>query len=204
MSLFNWLFGGPARPVNDTRILHWADEEYARGVYPLMLICGPVPGVNLKVGETIQACVPNTTLMEPRAVRRYQAGSRGVSIRVMKGLSFRVGGYAGQSESHEELRSIDVGTLVLTNERLLFVGSKRTTNIRLADLVTVEAYADALRISRQGKAKPEFYALDLNQRLVSGSGAGLPIHHAMIKVAIEAASQVDSMPEDQFYIEQTA
>jgi hypothetical protein len=159
----------------------------------------PLPGVNLKTNEKVLACVPNTTLMAPRSVRRYHAGSRGVSIRVMKGVSFRVGAMAGHSESHEVLRDIDVGTLILTSERLIFAGSVRTTNVQLADLLTVQLYSDAISVSHRRKEKPEFYALDCNQRLIGGSGQGLRIQHGVIKVAIEQAANNDSAPDDQFY-----
>jgi hypothetical protein len=128
--------------------------------------------------------------VEPHSVRTYRAGSPGISIRVVKGLSLRLGGIAGRSENHEELRALDVGTLILTSKRLIFIGSVRTKNIPLADVLGLEAYTDALRVSHVGNSKPEVYVLDPGLRLTSssGSGQGLPIRHEMLKVAIEQAA----------------
>ena len=50
----------------------------------------------------------------------------------------------GRSESHEVLRSLDVGTLILTSERLIFFGSVNDNDIPLADLLELEAYTDPL------------------------------------------------------------
>lgn len=79
----------------------------------------------LKKKEEIQLALPNVSLLEPRAVRTGAYG--GPSFRVAKGVYFRVGGV--RSESHEELRNIDQGTLTLTNKRVVFSGTKRTINI---------------------------------------------------------------------------
>src|SRR5262245_46778957 len=85
----------------------WANDQRARGTQ-IELFCGPSPAINLEAGEAVYACLPGITLMEPHSVRTYRAGSNGVSIRVAKGLSFRLGGMAGRSENHEELRSLDI------------------------------------------------------------------------------------------------
>jgi hypothetical protein len=174
--------------------LQWASDQRVRGIQ-IELFCGPGPAINLEAGEAVFACLPGTELMEPHSVRTYRAGSRGVSIRVAKGLSFRLGGMAGRSESHEELSMLDRGTLILTSKRLIFIGSVRTKNIPLSDLLGLEAHTDALRVNHVGNSKPEVYVLDLRLRLTSssGSGQGLPIRHDMLRAAIEQAA--NSQPE---------
>jgi len=93
------------------------------------------------------------TLMEPRAVSQTRGGYAGPTIRVAKGVSFRMGSVAARSESHEELRNIDKGTLVLTNKRLIFMGSKRTTNIDLRKIISITAYKDGIASQRENKQK---------------------------------------------------
>ena len=95
----------------------------------------------------------------------------------------------GRSESHEMLRSLDVGTLLLTSERLIFYGSVKDEDIPLADLLELEAYPDALLVVHSRKSKPEFYSLDLDElRIRTGCGEGLPIRHDILKRAIEQAA----------------
>ena len=76
--------------------------------------------------------LPNVSLHEPRSVTRGAYG--GPSIHVAKGLTLRVGGF--QAQSHEELKAIDSGALVLTTKRLCFAGRLRSIEVplRQADL----------------------------------------------------------------------
>ena len=122
----------------------------------------PAEGVDaslmLKAGEKAFFSLPNITLREPRAVSNGVYG--GPSIHIAKGVTIRTGAF--QSQSHEELEDIDQGTLVLTNKRLVFAGSKRSVETVLAKLISVDAYSDAVAIRREGKEKTEFY-LGLDQ-----------------------------------------
>jgi hypothetical protein len=56
--------------------------------------------------------------------------------------------HASQSESSDELRNIDEGTLVLTTKRLAFLGSLRTSNVKLDDIISVQSFADGVQIHR--------------------------------------------------------
>ena len=88
-------------------------------------------------------------LLETRAVRESKGGFGG--IRIMKGVT--VGRYAGKSESHQEWRVIDSGSLTLTNKKITFDGSKGNRNLSLADIVGCEATLSSIRISLDGKSK---------------------------------------------------
>ncbi len=97
-----------------------------------------------------------------------------------------------QSEDHEVPRSLDVGTLILTSERLIFLGSVKTNDIPLADLLGLEVHTDSLQVIYSRKSKPEFYSLNLELRIRTGCGRGLPIRHDMLKRAIEQAASMGS------------
>ena len=117
----------------------------------------PAEGVDaslmLKAGEKAFFSLPDITLREPRSVSNGVYG--GPSIHIAKGVTIRAGAF--QAQSHEELKDIDQGTLVLTNKRLVFAGSKRSVEPVLAKLISVDAYSDAVAIRREGKEKTEFY-----------------------------------------------
>ena len=107
----------------------------------------------LKKNEELQLVLPNVSLLEPRVVR--SGGYGGPSLRVAKGVYFRLGGF--RAESHEELRSIDQGILTLTNKRLVFSGAKRTINIDLRKIVSIEPYSDGIALRREGKEKTQYF-----------------------------------------------
>jgi hypothetical protein len=112
----------------------------------------------LKKKEELIFALPNISLLEPRAVRT--GGYGGPSVRLAKGLYFRVGGF--KAESHEEVRNIDQGTLTLTNKRLVFSGTKRTININLDKVISVEPYSDGIALRRSGKEKTQYFT-NINQ-----------------------------------------
>lgn len=147
----------------------------------------PCP-VILKKNEEPSIILQNISLHEPRAVRQTYGGYSGSSIRVAKGVSFRLGNVAAKSESHEELRNIDQGTLVLTNKRLIFLGSKRTTNIDLRKIVAIEAYKDGIESQRENKQKAEYFIGTDNSNMtftINGRSNTLPVTGVVLKAAIQ-------------------
>lgn len=94
-------------------------------------------------------------MQEPRAVRVSRGGYGGTSIRIAKGITLHTGGTRGRSESHDEIRNIDNGKLLITNKRIMFLGSNRTTNIDINKIVSIEDYLDGIKIQRSNKQKPE-------------------------------------------------
>lgn len=107
----------------------------------------------LKKNEKIELILPNLSLMEPRRVTT--GGYGGPSMRVAKGLYFRVGAFRAQS--HEEIKEIDNGLLALTNKRLVFLGDKRNANIDLKKIVAVEPYKDGIAVVTERRKRPQYF-----------------------------------------------
>ncbi len=91
-------------------------------------------------------------MKEERAVRHASFGR----VRVAKGIY--VGGSRG--ESHGELRTIDSGDLLLTNQRLIFNGNMRNIEYKLDKIVSVQEYADGVEIGSTSRKKVQVYIVD--------------------------------------------
>ncbi|MHA1309032.1 MAG: hypothetical protein ACTSQN_17310 [Candidatus Heimdallarchaeota archaeon] len=115
------------------------------------------PPVLMKKNETAFIVLRNINLYEERTKQQYVGGSRGVSFRVAKGVSFRVGGFKGQRIPVTEQKHIDTGDLVVTNKRVIFSGFNKNSSFPLTKLLNVEEYSDGISISREGKQKKEYY-----------------------------------------------
>ncbi len=98
----------------------------------------------------------HSTFAEPRAVRR-STGS-GVGFRVMKGVY--MGGYSGRSESNQEWKLIDNGTLTLTNHRLIFRGTKENKMIPLNKILSITNTLESIEIAIDGKAKAVAFSVE--------------------------------------------
>jgi hypothetical protein len=166
----------------------WLREHRSRGL-PIEMICGSIPA-GFDVDEGVLCVLPGIDLLEPRAVRRSIRSGRSVyggpTIRLARGLSFRFGasGSTGtsESESFDELRQIDHGTLILTTKRLAFLGSLRTNSSSLDDLIGVKDFTGGIQVHRERKQKAETYLLT-HPLIIDG----LVITGAMIQLAIEMA-----------------
>jgi Protein of unknown function (DUF2510) len=83
-----------------------------------------------KPGEIVHAAM-TVDLMKEVAIREMRGGCSGVSIRVMKGVSYRV----GQVRAHSvvvgtQLQVQDTGTLAITSNRAVFIGRQKTLEFR--------------------------------------------------------------------------
>jgi len=122
----------------------------------------------LKKGEDLKATIPHVSLKEPRSVRVSSGGYGGPSFRIAKGFYFRVGSFGSRSVSHEEIKIIDEGTLILTNKRIVFIGQKRTLNIKLDKIISIEPYSDGIALRREGKEKTQYFIWHKNNINIDG------------------------------------
>lgn len=104
------------------------------------------------------------TLIEEKVVRgRYRGGSSGVSFRIMKGVSFRVGAHRGTFNSETDLVPVSGGELILTNKRIIFQGDQKSFATKLDKVLNIQLFNNGLRFSETNKSK---------QRIVKFAGNG--------------------------------
>ncbi|WP_290660324.1 hypothetical protein [Ignavibacterium sp.] len=88
------------------------------------------------------------SLIENKVIsRRYEGGSRGVSIRIAKGLSYRIGAHRGQLVSERALVPVSSGEFIITNKRLIFRGDLKSFSIKLDKLLNLEFEDNILNLS---------------------------------------------------------
>lgn len=119
---------------------------------------GSLPIV-LKRGEAIQWLFNNVALQEPRTRVSYEGGSRGVSVRVMKGVSYRVGSYKGRRVDTTEVVTVGHGEFAVSNSAVYFLCPPKTRKTTLSSIVSVDAYDDGIVIS-PSRGKQQIYLLD--------------------------------------------
>jgi hypothetical protein len=118
-------------------------------------------GLNLKRGEYVVWFFGGVTFLQFRTKTHYVGRSHGVSLRVMKGVYYRVGASRGEPVTSENLTQVDIGMLVVTQRTAYFKGPMRTVSIPTAKILSVDAYSDGISITRDAvNAKPQFFKLD--------------------------------------------
>ena len=177
--------GGMSNALQRTSDLnHWlADAREGKVTFT-----EPASPVILKKNEKAVLVLQNIAFWEPRAVRQTVGGYAGPTIHVAKGVSFRVGGMQARSESHEELRQIDRGVLTLTTRRIVFAGGKRTINIDLRKILSIEPYKDGIASQRENKQKTEYFLNTDKSSLnitAQGNHYNLPVNGVVLKAIVE-------------------
>ena len=97
------------------------------------------------------------TLCRYRTRTQYVGSSQGFSIPLGHGLRYRVSSYRGHPIQVESLTTVDEGSLVVTNQRLVFLGKKRDVSSAIAKLLQIEAFSNGLAIGREGKETRDIF-----------------------------------------------
>lgn len=111
----------------------------------------------LKRGEKAAIVVP-ATFARRQSRRQWVGGSQGFSFPIgHTGIRYRVGSFHGHPIEQQVLGHLDTGKLVLTNQRIAFIGQLKSTTIPFAKLLHVECYSDAVALFLEGRENPDFY-----------------------------------------------
>ena len=113
----------------------------------------------LKRGE--RACtVVSATLARQQTRRQWVGGSQGFSFPIgHTGIRYRVGSFHGHPIEQQSLARLDTGALVVTNQRLAFIGRVKSTSVPFAKLLHVQCYSDSLAVFQEGRENPDFYLI---------------------------------------------
>lgn len=114
--------------------------------------------VNLQRGEAIVWACANTAYLEDRTRREYRGISHGISVRIVSGLYYRVGGFKGRPVERTEREHIDDGWFVVTDQNLYFSGPRKSVRVPYPKIVSIEPYSDGIAIMRDSAtAKPQVF-----------------------------------------------
>ena len=108
----------------------------------------------IKKNEVLIFEIPGISLCEERTVKT-KGSHQGFSIRVMKGVSYRFGDF--EAASQKQVVELDVGTLTLTNKRLIFSGSTNSVDYSISKINRIESLETGVSISRAGKVRVEYF-----------------------------------------------
>jgi len=113
---------------------------------------------NFQKNEQLIYLFPTVEYLEDRTRTQYFGGYQGVSVRVMKGVYYRVGGFRGNPVGRTERLHVDSGPLAVTTKHLYFGGPRKSFRVRHDKIVTFIPYTDGVGIIRDAAtAKPQVF-----------------------------------------------
>ena len=133
-------------------------RDVLNGIIPQRItIDGSVP-INFQKGEQVVWVFVNSHYLEDKTRRQYVGGSRGVSVRIMKGVYYRMGAFKGHTVENTERVHIDTGFFAITNKNIYFAGSHKGLRVPYSKIVSFEPFSDGIGIMRDAaSAKPQIF-----------------------------------------------
>jgi hypothetical protein len=125
-------------------------NEIQQGNMPLVTVANLV----LQKGEKAYWIEPVIMAEEKVISRRYQGGSQGMSFRIMKGVSYRVGGHRGNITSETGVVAVSEGEMVITSKRVVFRGDKKSFATKLQNILDIQLFTNGFQFSENNKSKP--------------------------------------------------
>jgi len=113
--------------------------------------------LELKKGELAYFACP-AVLARIQSHTQFVGSSSGFSFPIgHTGIRYRVGSFRGHPVQQQSLTRLDTGTLVVTNQRLAYVGRSKSVAIQLTKVMHIEAYTDAVAILHEGNENADYF-----------------------------------------------
>ena len=123
---------------------------------PRITIAGDFPFM-LGKAENLVWLFRNITLHQQKVKREHVGGTRGVSVRIMKGVYYRTGGFKGHTVETSYMQRIGVGSVCLTDKHLYFSCPEKSLKIPYSKILSVESFSNGVSIQKYGaNDKPIF------------------------------------------------
>jgi hypothetical protein len=133
-------------------------RDVLSGIVPERYTVAESLPINLQRGEKVVWAFAKSEYWEDKTKRTYQGGSRGVSVRVMKGVYYRVGAFKGAPVFSTERVLVDSGLVVVTNKHIYFVGPAKSLRVSYAKIVSFLPFDDGVGVVRDAQtAKPQIF-----------------------------------------------
>jgi hypothetical protein len=123
------------------------------------------PEIKLQRGETCHAffaCTQSEIRTHTKSIR-YSGPT--ASIRIMKGVRWRIGQVAVERVTRDVLTQLDAGMLYVTNKRLLFDGHRKNSVINLTKVVRFTLFRDGIRIEKDS-GRDQYFIGDADLEVV--------------------------------------
>lgn len=113
---------------------------------------------NFQKGEQLVWAFSPVKYYEVRTRRSYVGGYQGMSVRVARGVYYRVGGFRGNPVDTSEAVHADTGILGVTQKHLYFAGQAKSFRVRYDKVVSFTPYSDGIALQRDAAtAKPQAF-----------------------------------------------
>jgi hypothetical protein len=128
---------------------------------PKITIGGDFPFM-LNKNENIVWLFRNITLHQQKVQREYVGRSRGISVRVMKGVYYRTGGFKGHPIETTIMQKIGTGSVCFTDKHIYFHSPEKSLKIPYSKILSVDSYSNGIGLQKDGANDKPIFLEGLN------------------------------------------
>jgi hypothetical protein len=133
----------------------------------------PSPSMICKKNEIVHL-ETGAHLLKEHLLREYRGGYSGFSFRIMKGVSYHVGGSRGHSVVvGKEIVADDVGTLAVSSQRIVFMGRKATMEIPFTKLVNMQVFTDGIQFHASNRKTAPLFRVQNGEVVAAFTNAAI-------------------------------
>ena len=100
--------------------------------------------------ESALWCYNHVTMYQEKIRREYVGRSSGYSFRLMKGVTYRTGGFKGHPVETSYMENMGIGSLYITNKNIIFKGQTRSLRVPYTKIIGINPYSDGMEVQRDG------------------------------------------------------
>jgi hypothetical protein len=150
--------GDLAMTLAKATLLRVLDEGYLEQVIAAR---GSPPHMHFQSGEGSLWTFGNVAYYTSKSKTEYVGGSQAISVRLAKGVYYRIGATKGEAIRTDYLSKVADGSVTISNKAIYFLSNITTVKLPLAKVMAVQLFSDAIQISREGiNSRPFMFAMD--------------------------------------------
>lgn len=133
-----------------------AVEELGQASILSDLQSGRTPRYNIQApiilskGENALWCYHDVTMYQEKIRREYVGRTSGFSYRIVKGVTYRTGGFKGHPVETSYMENMGLGSLYITDKNIIFMGQTRSIKVPYSRIIGINPYSDGMEIQRDG------------------------------------------------------
>ncbi|MDE7180268.1 MAG: hypothetical protein K2N88_03620 [Muribaculaceae bacterium] len=128
---------------------------------PRITISGNFPFM-LSKNEQLIWLFRDVTLQMQKVRREMVGRSRGVSVRICRGVYYRTGGFKGHPVETTYMQRIGAGSVCLTDKNLYFHSPEKALKIPFSKILSLDAYSNGLGLQKEGAREVPMFFENLN------------------------------------------
>ena len=130
-------------PIAQDKIL----KQIQSGITPQTNFRAPIL---LGKDEMVLWCYDGVTMWQEKVKREMIGRHSGFSFRVMKGVTYRTGGFKGHPVEHSYMDNAGTGSLYITNKHIIFHSAERSIKIPYKKIIGLNPYQDGMGVQQDG------------------------------------------------------